>query len=424
MEKQTRNELEIPVEESFYRLDRDPRWLSLEKQKRQLEWFGLENPYFRVEEKVEGCYAWIQGKKCLNYSNYNYLCLSGHPRVSQMAEEAIRKYGTSAGASRLVAGERPIHRELEEAISQFLGTEDTLVFIGGFVANFSTIGHFVEPGDVIFYDELSHSSIIQGALLSRARRFMFRHNDLESLERLLQEHRHRYKRALIITEGLFSMDGDIPPLPGIVELKKKYKAYLMVDEAHSLGTLGRTGRGVGEHFSIAREDVDIWMGTLSKTFASCGGFISGKKELIEILKYTSPGFVYSVGMSPPLAAAALEALKILQKEPERVQRLQRISRFFLEEAKRRGFDTGRGQGYAVIPIMVGDTLTALSLSQRLLEQGINVLPIFYPAVEADAARLRFFLTTEHTEEEIRYTLDVLEESWKDLGSTPWCTKKP
>jgi 8-amino-7-oxononanoate synthase len=224
---------------------------------------------------------------------------------------------------------------------------------------------------------------------------------------------------MIVVEGLYSMDGDLPDLPRLIELKEKYGCWLMVDEAHSLGVLGETGRGIAEHFHVDPKQVDIWMGTLSKTLASCGGYVAGSKELIEVLKFNAPGFVYSVGMPPAAAAAAKAALDALVAEPDRVRRVQENGRLFLAEAKEAGLDTGTSEGYAVVSVMVGDILRAVKLSERLLEAGINALPIVYPAVPMKAARIRFFITALHQPEDIKRAVALTQEqlsistSWKD-----------
>jgi 7-keto-8-aminopelargonate synthetase-like enzyme len=273
----------------------------------------------------------------------------------------------------------------------------------------STIGALMNPGDLIVHDDLMHNSGIMGAKLSRATTIAFRHNNLNDLEKILAEHRSKHKNALILTEGLYSMDGDFPDLPRLIEIKKRFGCWLMVDEAHSLGVLGKTGRGVAEHYGVDPREVDIWMGTISKTLVSCGGFICGHKDLIEILKYHSPSFVYSVGLSPPATAAALAALEVLKADPERVRRLQENGQLFLHEAKKAGLDTMTSAGYSVVPIMIGCSIRAVRLTERLVQRGINALPIIHPAVPMKAARLRFFISSHHTQEQIRSTVAITAE---------------
>ncbi len=335
--------------------------------------------------------------------------MNGHPKVSGAAREAIESYGTSASASRVVAGERPGHISLEQALAAHYHTEGCVVMVSGHATNVTTIGALLEAGDVVFHDALSHNSIVTGVQLSGAQRRSFPHNDLDALETMLQATRHEHRRALIVVEGLYSMDGDAPDLAGFVALKKRYDAWLMVDEAHGLGVTGRTGAGLFEHCGVDPKEVDIWMGTLSKTLSACGGYICGPITLIEYLKHTAGGFVYSVGMSPPLAAAAESALAVMQAEPERVERLRRNGNLFLATARKLGLDTGFSLGLAVIPVIVGDSLKAVTLSDRLFKRGINVQPIIHPAVPERSSRLRFFLTSEHTPEQITDTVNAVAE---------------
>ena len=269
------------------------------------------------------------------------------------------------------------------------------------------------PRDLILHDALMHNSAIEGAKLSGAKRMKFHHGGWQHLDRLLTRHRPPPERVLIILEGIYSMDGDIADLPRFIELRERHNVCLMVDEAHSVGVLGARGAGIGEHFAVDRTHVDMWMGTLSKSLASCGGYIGGSADLIEYLRYTSPGFVYSVGMPPSNAAAALAALRFVRDHPERVEQVKRMSRLFLQCAKERALDTGFSEGSAVVPVVVGNSVLALKLSQALYQHGVNALPIVAPAVHERAARIRFFITSEHTEEQIRsavaLTADLLSQ---------------
>lgn len=366
---------------------------------------GIENPYFRVNETITNNRTIINGRDMVSFSSYNYLGLSGDPRVSQAAKDAIDKYGTSVSASRVATGEKPLHRELEAEVADLLDTEEALVFVGGHATNVTTVGHLMRPKDLILFDELSHNSILEGAILSGARRIPFPHEDVAALEKLLKENRHQYERVLITIEGVYSMDGDIADLPAFIALKKKYNTLLMVDEAHSIGVLGENAGGIREHFGVPGSDVDIWMGTFSKSFASCGGYIAGNKALIHYLKYTTPGFLYSVGISPANAAAALAATRIFRSEPERVQRLRHNADVFLKAAKAKGLDTGISKGTAVVPIIIRNSKHALVLAHSLFEQDVNVQPILAPAVAESEARLRFFITCDHTEAELTETVD-------------------
>ncbi len=367
---------------------------------------GMRNPLFLCHERAAKATTTIEGKEYLNFSTYDYLDLNSHPEITDAVTQAARIFGTSAGASRLVGGERPPHRELEEALAKLYDVEDCIVYVSGHATNVSTLGFLFGSRDLILHDNLAHNSLLQGARLSGATRISYPHNDNDALEKILREKRTEYRRAVIVTEGLFSMDGNLPDLPRIVELKKKYNCMLLVDEAHSLGTLGATGRGAREHFGVAATDVDMWMSTLSKSFCGCGGFIAGSHELIEYLKYGSPGFVFSVGMSPVVAVACKTALDIMLREPERVLKLQAISKYFLDYAKSLGLDTGVAQGYANVPVIVGDSMTAGFMANALFNKGIYAMPITFPAVKEGTARLRFFLSAAHSEEDVRRALDV------------------
>jgi 8-amino-7-oxononanoate synthase len=405
--RSTPNFAQIP--DKFCRFDKFPGYEKVAIPQAAARALGIENPYFKSHEGIADATTLIGGKTYINFSSYNYLGLCGDPRVSQAAKDAIDRYGTSASASRLVAGERPIQRELEEAIADLYEVDDCVVFVSGHATNVTTIGTLFGPKDLIVHDSLSHNSVIEGIKLSGATRRAFAHNDPQALEQILSEIRGNFERVLILIEGLYSMDGDIPDLPKFIDIKNRYKAFLMVDEAHSLGVLGQTGRGLREHFNIPGKAVDIWMGTLSKSFASCGGYIAGEKALVEHLKYAAPGFVYSVGIAPAMAAASIEAIRIMLCEPERITGLRERAKYFLEQAKAKGFDTGVSQGYAVVPVIIGSSLKATKLSQKMFELGVNVQPIIHPAVEEKAARLRFFISHTHTPAQIDQVLALLEK---------------
>ncbi len=368
---------------------------------------GVANPFFHVHEGTTGRFADIGGRRLLNFANYNYLGLSGDPAVVRAAKDAIERWGTSVSASRVVSGERAVHGALEDAIARFLGVAGAIVYIGGHPANVSTISHLMGPEDVVLCDALVHNSAVQGAEFSGARRLVFPHNDWAALDAMLGRVRSQHRRALVIIEGVYSADGDIPDLARFVEVKDRHHAMLMVDEAHSLGVLGATGRGIAEHAGVHAESIDIYMGTLSKSLASCGGYIAGTTALVEYLKYTSPGFVYSVGITPSNAAAALAALQVLDAEPGRVQQLRVRSAYFLEACRAAGLDTGDSGGTAVVPVIVGDSMRAARLSELLYDMGINVQPMVAPSVPNDAARLRFFIASTHTEADLDRAVEAL-----------------
>lgn len=378
---------------------------------------GLEDPFFKVHEGIAGATSTLEGRPFVNFASYNYLGYSGDSRVNQAAHEALERYGSSVSASRAVSGERPIHRQLEDALARAYQAEDAVTFVSGHATNVSTLGYLLGPKDLVLHDEYIHNSSLVGTQLSGAKRMPFKHNDTASLEHLLTTHRHQFERVLIIIEGLYSMDGDTPDLPRMIALKKQHRAWLMVDEAHSFGVLGENGRGISEYCGTSPRDVDIWMGTLSKTLAGCGGYIAGSKPLVEMLRYFAPGFLYSVGMPAQVAAPSLKALELMHKEPERIARLHDISGYFLAQAKQRGMDTGHSIGVAVVPIIVGSSPLAASLCHTLFEQDINVQPILYPAVPEKSARLRFFLSCDHTQEQVDRTLGLLQQQLTDSRQT-------
>jgi 8-amino-7-oxononanoate synthase len=397
------------VPEQFYRFEGHPAYERLLVSHSAAERFGVQSPFFRVHEAVAGASTTIGARQYLNFSSYNYLGLNGHPRVNQAALRAVERYGTSPSASRLVAGERPVQRQLEQGLAAFYGVDDCIAFVSGHATNVSAIATLFGTRDLILHDALIHNSVLEGAKLSGAHRRSFPHNDWQWVDALLGQLRGQFERVLIVVEGLYSMDGDSPDLRRFVELKQRHKAFLMVDDAHGLGVLGATGRGSAEHWGVNPRDVDIWMGTLSKSLASCGGYIAGSTPLVELLKFNAPGFVYSVGLSPALAAAALEALHILQEEPQRVTRLQAVGKEFLQLARARGIDTGLSEGHAITPAIVSSSLKAARLSNALFERGINAQPIIYPAVEEKAARIRFFLCAMHEPQQLQAAAEALAE---------------
>jgi len=397
------------VPERFYRFDLHPGYQQLRIVKEGAAKLGIDSPFFRVHDGVADSHTRIAGHDFINFSSYNYLGLSGEPVVKDAAKAAIDRYGTSVSASRPVSGERAVHRELEQALAEAHGAEDSVVFVSGHATNVTTIGYLFGPKDLIVHDALIHNSALQGIRLSGARRMSFPHNDWRALDALLTEQRSQFERVLVIIEGIYSMDGDFPDLPRFVEIRQRHRVFLMVDEAHSFGVMGATGRGIAEHFGVAGDDVDIWMGTLSKTLASCGGYIAGSSALVEHLKFAAPGFLYSVGMAPSVAASALAALRLMREQPQRVVDLQARGRLFLELARGAGVDTGHSAGLSVVPAIIGTAIRAARLADALFLRGIDVQPILYPAVEEQAARLRFFLSSQHAEEDIRGAVAILAE---------------
>ncbi|MFE5622755.1 type I polyketide synthase [Streptomyces virginiae] len=398
------------------RIDRFPEVTAHGERVGALRGTGLSNPYFVVHEGALTDTTVVDGRRLLSFSGYNYLGMATHPRVSEAAREAIETYGTSVSASRLLSGSRPLHLELEAGLADLLGCEASVTLANGHATNVTVIGHLLGPGDLVVHDSLAHDSILQGCRLSGATRRPFPHNDAAALDALLRQVRHQYRRVLVVVEGVYSMDGDIADLPALVEAKRRHGALLMVDEAHSLGTTGATGAGVGEHFGIDRRAVDLWSGTLSKALAGCGGYVAANRPVVEYLRYTAPGFVYSAGMTPADTAACLASLRLLRDEPERVARLAENAALFVRLAREAGVDTGDSRGTPVVPCIVGDSLKALRLAESLFRRGISVNPILHPAVPEEMARLRFFVTRDHTSGQIRHTVAALAQELSGLDS--------
>ncbi|MGE3986881.1 aminotransferase class I/II-fold pyridoxal phosphate-dependent enzyme [Pseudorhodoplanes sp.] len=395
-----------------------PEYQALRVQRATADMLKIDVPFFRMHDGRAADTTIIDGHTVVNFSTYDYLALNGHPRVVAEAKAAIDRYGTSVGASRPTAGERPVYRELEAALAKFHGVEDALSFVSGHATNVSVIGALLTAKDVIFADALAHNSLIEGARLSGASCLIFPHNDVDALEALIREHRPRFRRAMIAIEGLYSMDGDAPDMERLIALKRRYDAWLMVDEAHSSGVLGERGRGIAEEQGIDPGEVEIWMGTLSKAFASTGGYIAGSRALIEFLKTHCSGFVYSVGMPPVMAASALAALQIIDQEPARVAALRANGSLFLQRARAAGLDVGPSIGASIVPVIVGDTLTTVVLSNRLLSHGLYVTPIIFPAVGEKQGRLRFFITARHTAAQIEAAVELTAGELSRLRKEP------
>ncbi|MDI5885991.1 aminotransferase class I/II-fold pyridoxal phosphate-dependent enzyme [Cobetia amphilecti] len=406
----------LEISDDFVRFDRQPGYQQLSMMQQAGAAFGVPEPFFRVHEGCAGATTRIEGRELVNFASYNYLDYSRHPEVVKAAADAAAHYGTSVSASRAVSGERPIHQQLEAAVARTYDVEDAVVFVSGHATNVSTLGYLLGPKDLILHDEWIHNSSLVGAQLSGARRMPFAHNDPDALEALLRAQRGKFERVLIVTEGLYSMDGDVPDLPRLIALKQKYRCWLMVDEAHSFGVLGERGLGLREHYDIAARDVDIWMGTMSKTLSGCGGYIAGCKELVSMLRYFAPGFLYSVGMPAQVAAPSLKILELLQGDDarQRIARLHAVSGYFLKRARALGLDVGDSLGVAVVPVILGSSLVAARLSNQLFEAGFNVQPILHPAVPEKSARLRFFLSCEHTEAQVDAVLDTLMQQLSNI----------
>ena len=386
-----------------------PECAALEERLAGVEAAGLVNPFLRANEEVRGRTARIAGRETVSFTSFDYLGLAGHPDVKRAAKDAIDAFGCSASASRMVGGNNTILDALDRELAAFLGAERAVVFPCGYGTNASLFPHLFGEGDLILYDELAHNSIMQGANASKAGKRSFRHNDYRQLDGLLRDLRADYRRVVVAIEGVYSMDGDYPDLPAFIDVKKRHDALLYVDEAHSVGTMGAEGRGICSAFGVDPADGDLWMGTISKALGAGGGYLAGSERLIRYLGYTTPAFVFSTACSPPNAAAALEGLRVIRREPWRVTTLQERAELFLKLAIDAGLDTGPSGDTPVIPVIVGSSARAMRVSQLLLERGINAQPILYPAVRESAARVRFFLTAEHSEEQIVSTVATLAD---------------
>lgn len=371
---------------------------------------------YREHLGVASAQVEIDGRTMLNFSSFNYLDLSRDPRVKEAAKQAIDVYGTSTGSGRIVRGEIPLFGEFERELAELLGVEAAVMGVSGWGMNAGVIGYLARKQDLILYDELVHNSMLTGAKISGARRLAFPHNDYDALERLLVEHRGSYERALILTEGVFSMDGDIPDVPRLIDIKRRHHALLMVDEAHSIGVIGPRGLGVVDHFGLDGRDIDIHFSTLSKSFATIGGYVAGSKELVTILKHYAPGVgLYIAAPNPSNAAAALAALRIMREEPQHARAVLAIADYFREQAQAAGLDIGPSHGSGVVPIMMPESETALWMSAQLFDKGVFAFPMIFPVVPRDGARLRFFLSTAHTREHVDHAIALLAQL---LASAP------
>ena len=397
------------------RFEDAPEFKDFEKRREALMHDGQENPYFVCHDSPLLDTSNMAGKRVLNFGSYNYVGMSGRPEVREAAKRAIDQYGTSASGSRLLAGEKSLHGELEREIADWKHAEDALVLVGGHSTNVTCVGNFCGKGDLILYDAIAHNSIEQGCRLSQALAKPFPHNDTAALESILRTQRSRFAKVLIVIEGAYSMDGDIAPVPEFVRIKKQYGCFLMVDEAHSACVIGKTGGGVDEYFGLQPNDIDIKMGTLSKGLGACGGYLAGSRNIIEYMRYSLPGFVFSVGISPPLAAAALTSIRLLRSDPSIMERMARNIRCFVEEAHKRGFNTCLAKETAIVPVLVGSDENAFLLSNKMREKGVFVPPAVFPAVPKNKARLRFCVISEHKPEQIVEALDKLQECVQEAG---------
>jgi 8-amino-7-oxononanoate synthase len=368
-------------------------------------------PYFKPLNDTEGCIVTIGDKQLIMIGSNNYLGLTTHPKVRQAAIEAIEKYGTSCTGSRFLNGTLAMHHELDRRLAQFIGKEAALCFSTGYQTNLGTISALVGKGDVAITDKDDHASIIDGCAFSLGTMKRFRHNDMDHLKSVLETSKDA-KGILVIVDGIYSMGGDIAPLPEIVELCKRYKARLMVDDAHSLGVLGG-GRGTPAHFGLT-DEVDLVMGTFSKSFASLGGVIAGNADVIYYIQHYARPMIFSASMPPSNVAAVLAALEVMETEPEWVERLWDIAHYMLDGFKRLGFDTGVSES-PIIPIMIGDEFRTVGLWMGLYEEGIYTNPILSPGVVPGSERLRTSYMATHTREHLDQVLHAFEVVGKRTG---------
>jgi len=369
-------------------------------------------PYFRAIESEQDTVVIINGKKVLMFGSNSYLGLTNHPKVKEAAIAAIRKYGTGCAGSRFLNGTLDIHIKLEEKLAQLVNKDGALCYSTGFQVNLGVVSLLAGRNDFLLLDELDHASIIEGSRLSFSKVLKFAHNDMDALESKLKIcDDNRIK--LIVVDGIFSMEGDIINLPELVRLAEKYKASVMVDDAHSLGVLGKNGSGTASHFGLT-DKVDLIMGTFSKSFASLGGFIAADKEVINFIKHNSRTLIFSASMTPASAAAVLASIEIMENEPERIKHLWDITAYALNGFKSAGFDTGKSET-PIIPLFIRDDIKALQLTQMLLAEGVFVNPVVSPAVPKEDCLIRYSLMATHTIEQVEISIDKITKAAKSLG---------
>ncbi len=378
----------------------------------QLEELRSKGTYFklRVLDDEQGSVCHYDGREVINLASNNYLGLCNHPKLREASIAATQKYGVGSGAVRTIAGTMRIHLELEEKIAAFKGVEACVVFQSGFTANAGTVSSILGKDDFILSDELNHASIIDGARLSRAKIKVFRHKDVAHAEELLKEIQNEPGRKLVITDGVFSMDGDIGPVKELSDLCDKYGAIMMVDDAHASGVLGRNGRGSVDHFDCTQR-VDVQVGTLSKAIGALGGYVCGSRDLIDYLYHRARPFLFSTSHPPSVAASCMAAFDILESEPERIERLWSNTKYFQQQLSEAGFDIG-GRSTPksetpITPILVGDGRKTMDFSRALFEQGLMATGIAFPTVPEGKARVRCIMTSEHTKKQIDKALEIL-----------------
>src|SRR5690348_9903745 len=386
----------------------------------QLDVLKARGTYFRLRvlDDVQAPVCTYDGMRVINLASNNYLGLTAHPKLREAAIKAIKDYGVGSGAVRTIAGTMKIHMELEEKIARFKNVEACVVFQSGFTANAGTVSSILGKDDFIISDELNHASIIDGARLSRAKIKVFRHKDLAHCEELLQEVASEPGRKLVITDGVFSMDGDIGPADKLAALAEKYGAIMMVDDAHASGVLGRNGRGSVDHFGMHGR-VDVQVGTLSKAIGALGGYVCGSRDLIDYLYHRARPFLFSTSHPPSVAATCIAAFEVLEQEPERIEKLWENTRFWKKELALLGFDIGGKTTPAsetpITPIIIGDGKLTMDFSKELFKEGVLGTGIAFPTVPEGKARIRTIMTATHTKEELQQGLDVLKRVGKKMG---------
>lgn len=373
---------------------------------------GLYNR-IRTIGSAQGAWLTVDGKNVLNFCSNNYLGLANHPKIVEAAKEATKKYGVGPAAVRSIAGTMDLHVQLEQRLAKFKGAEDVITFQSGFTANLGTISALVGKEDVIFSDRLNHASIIDGCRLSGAKIVAYEHNDPGALEDAIKEHASNFRRALIITDGVFSMDGDIAPLPALVEVAKKYDILFMVDDAHGEGVLGKGGRGIVDHFGLHGQ-VDIEVGTMSKAFGVVGGMVAGDKVIIEWLRQRGRPFLFSSAVTAPDAAACLAAVDLLEESTELVDMLWANAKYFKAEMKKLGFDTGVSET-PITPVMLGEAPLAQQFSRELFDEGVFAMAIGFPTVAKGKARIRVMISAAHDNDDLGKGLEAFAKVGRKLG---------
>eukprot|EP00644_Phytophthora_capsici_P009003 jgi/Phyca11/561229/estExt2_Genewise1.C_PHYCAscaffold_60474 len=406
------------IDSSCFEIENFPEVQGLFGQMKEFESAGLRVPFLETLTPEK--------RRMTNFNTYNYLGNASNPEVAAASMAAIEEYGTTMSSSPIV-GQTQVNVDLEKALCNFFNAEASILFVGGWVSNVTTIDALVSKGDLILCDALNHDSCVSGQRLSGATILPFPHNDTKALERMLSKLRTKYRRVLIVIEGVYSMDGDIPDVHEMIRIKKKYKALLFIDEAHSFGTMGATGRGICEHVNADPKDVDVRMGTMSKALGSVGGFILGSQSLIKYLKHCAGGFVFSVGLAPACGSAALKSVQLMTEGPSRTITLQERSKYFYDLCQEHNIPMGENtfRGAPVVVVMIGSTIATAKASEFLALHQINVKPIVYPAVEEGKCRLRFFISALHTPKQLEDTVlslkTYLRDGFTEVATSPKAT---